>query len=531
MKKRWYGPVSGILAGILGALTCSTAAAQPPKHIIIVSIDGLHQADLTDPALRDQFPNILSSAGSGVWYSNASTTYPSDSFPGTLSYLTGAGPATTGVYYDDSYCRSLLPPGSKPDATPGTAIQNTEVLDKNSDLLSGGGDFGRGSLDTTKFPLDPSRNSTPMYPHNYLKVNTILEIIHAAGLRTSLIDKHPAYEIAAGPSGQGIDDLYCPEIQARAVLVDGKLLDSSTAPAGADLKAINKTPELTMAYDDMKVDALVRELHGQDARGQNSAPVPALVVINLQALNVAEKANQGGIDMADGKEVPSQVVLDALKHADDTIGHIEAELKFTGLWDQTLLVILAKHGQDPRLGSANLVPKTAFLKPLEDAGIPVAAATMDDGALIWLKNSLQASDAAKILQSLKQSPADPGILQIIRGDALADAGLAGPADRTPDLIVTLKPGILIADKKRSDHGGNAEDDTHVPLILAGGVLDEKSRGTTISAPVKLTQLAVTTLMALGLDPGALQGAQIEHTAPLPDNGLDHPSATQARYSN
>src|SRR5690349_9664136 len=81
-------------------------------HVLILSVDGLHQADITDPGLAQDLANIRQVAAGGVTYANASTTSPSDSFPGTLAYLTGAGPGTTGVYYDDTYSRTLLPPGS-----------------------------------------------------------------------------------------------------------------------------------------------------------------------------------------------------------------------------------------------------------------------------------------------------------------------------------------------------------------------------------------------------------------------------------
>jgi hypothetical protein len=43
-----------------------------------------------------------------------------------------------------------------------------------------------------------------------LKTNTIVNVAHAAGLYTAWADKHPAYEIANGPSGEGVNDLSRP---------------------------------------------------------------------------------------------------------------------------------------------------------------------------------------------------------------------------------------------------------------------------------------------------------------------------------
>ena len=86
----------------------------PAQHVLLLSVDGLHQADVTDPNLAPDLTNILKLQQGGVSYTNASTTSPSDSFPGTLSYLSGAGPGTTGVFYDDSYSPHPASPPAPP---------------------------------------------------------------------------------------------------------------------------------------------------------------------------------------------------------------------------------------------------------------------------------------------------------------------------------------------------------------------------------------------------------------------------------
>jgi len=53
----------------------------------------------------------------GIEYTKTQTTFPSDSFPGMVAQLTGAGPGTAGVYYDDTFNRKLLPPGTVDCAT------------------------------------------------------------------------------------------------------------------------------------------------------------------------------------------------------------------------------------------------------------------------------------------------------------------------------------------------------------------------------------------------------------------------------
>jgi hypothetical protein len=54
-----------------------------------------------------------------------------------------------------------------------------------------------------------------LYPHQYVRDNTIFEIINGAIRRTVWSDKHPAYEDLAGPSGHGLDELFAPEINSQ----------------------------------------------------------------------------------------------------------------------------------------------------------------------------------------------------------------------------------------------------------------------------------------------------------------------------
>jgi hypothetical protein len=217
------------------------SAPGPDQHVLILSVDGLHNADLTDLALQGALPSIRALEKAGVTYTNAFTTSPSDSFPGTLSYLTGALPGTTGVFYDDSYSRTLLPPGSNSSATPGTEVQFAENIDKNLALISGGGNFDASSIDPSQLPIDPTTNQV-VYPNQFLQTNTIFDVTHQAGLYTAFSDKHPAYQIAAGTDPKAINDLYTPEINSNTALFDpgtgqtvnaDSLLNDSTAPVPA----------------------------------------------------------------------------------------------------------------------------------------------------------------------------------------------------------------------------------------------------------------------------------------------------------
>src|SRR5262249_12444753 len=147
-------------------------------------------------------------SNSGVTFSNASTSEPSNAFPGLLSMTTGGSPQTTGVYYDDAYDRNLSPPGSN-CSTKGTEVLYDQSIDYDPTKLDGGGGINPAAL-----PLDGSKGCTPVYPHAFLRVNTIFEVVKAAGDHTAWADDHPSYNILDGPSGTGVEDLYTPEISA-----------------------------------------------------------------------------------------------------------------------------------------------------------------------------------------------------------------------------------------------------------------------------------------------------------------------------
>src|SRR5271157_769090 len=372
----------------------STAAAQ---HVLLLSVDGLHNADLSDPQLASVLTNIEKLQASGVTYSNASTTSPSDSFPGTLSYLTGAGPGTTGVFYDDSYSRTLTAPGSNSNAQPGTEVTYAENIDKNQALLSGGGNFDASSIDPSKLPIDPTTNQV-VYPNQFLQVNTkvttIFDVAHQAGLYTAFSDKHPAYQIANGNDPQAINDFYGPEINSTTALYDPvtkntvdantllaanpftdvskyTLVDPSTDPMGPnDPNLINDTTHnllLTERYDDLKVQAILNEIAGKTSQGNDFAPVPNLLGMNFQAVSVAQKYALGGITLLpDGSTAPSTILEAAIQHTDASIGEIVAALQNTGdgrgatLWNSTDLILTAKHGQDPRVNPAFLMADTTL---------------------------------------------------------------------------------------------------------------------------------------------------------------------------
>jgi len=71
--------------------------------------------------------------------------------------------------------------------------------------------------------------------------------------------------------------------------------------------------------------------------------------------------------------------------------------------------------------------------------------------------------------------------------------------------------------KIAEHGGAADDDRNVPIVVSGAGVD--ARGVD-GRKVETTQIAPTILRLLGLNPQRLQAVRIEHTEALPELGRD-----------
>jgi hypothetical protein len=529
-------------AVLVAAGSASPGAAAVAKHdraghVLLISVDGLHQSDLTWYVAHHPSSALAALAGRGVEYSQARTTFPSDSFPGMLAQVTGATPKTTGVYYDDSYNRSLLPAGtaSCAAAKPGAEVTYSEALDRNPDSIDAGqGVSGlpgsilslTGSpeqlIDPAKLPVDPA-TCKPVYPHSYLQVNTVFEVARAHGLVTAWSDKHPAYDILQGPSGQGIEDLFTPEINSVA------------DAAGHDWTKVNS---LTQQYDGYKVRAVLNQIDGYDHSRSVKLGTPAIFGLNFQSVSTAEKlpssGGQPGGYLADGV-TPGPVLSGALDYVDTQVGRFTAELAARGLASDTAIILSAKHGQSPTIpAQLTRIDDGAIVDALNaawsaagHAGPLVAFSIDDDAMLMWLTDRSRTASrfAQRFLAGYSGASTDitgaskpftsAGLATVYAGQAAAAfIGTSARGSRVPDLIGLTQPGVVYTGGtgKIAEHGGDADADRHVPLLVA--VPGSRRSGTVSSSPVSTTQIAPTILTLLGLDPNALLGVRAEHTPPL-----------------
>src|SRR6202008_2164445 len=160
--------LGGLAAGILSALPAiagndNVNTNVKVDHVLLISVDGLHQSDLAWYVRAFPKSTLASLVARGVDFSNASTPFPSDSFPGMVGQLTGGNPSTTGIYYDDSWNHNVFPAGTTNTIgrAPGGECTYFEALDWNLALDAGqgivpaaGSDPFANILQMTGNPLD-----------------------------------------------------------------------------------------------------------------------------------------------------------------------------------------------------------------------------------------------------------------------------------------------------------------------------------------------------------------------------------------
>ena len=458
------------------------------RRVLLISIDGLHSFDLTRYVQANPSSTLAQLSGTGISYTNATSSKPSDSFPGLLAMVTGGSPLSTGVFYDLSYDRTLSPPGSACTSV-GTTVDLTGAIDINQNALDGG-----GGINQNKLPRDPSRGCVPVQPHSYVKVNNIFEVARANGFRTAWSDKHPSYEILNGPSGRGVDDLYNPEIDA-----DGA----------------SKNLAKTIVYDDLKVRAVINWIDGKDHTGSQNARVPGIFGMNFQAINQGQKL--AGMGYTDSTGTPSLSLQTALDHTDQSLGLIVNELRTRNLLDSTLIIISAKHANSPVDASKrqavdpNIIPN---LVNGVESGL-LGQATPDTIEVLWLRDQ---SRTGAVVTALSANQSFAGIQQILSGETLKGMYNDPLLDnRTPDIIVLPNLGVIYTTgTKIAEHGGFSFDDTSVPILVSMPGF----QSATIKTPVQTTQIAPTILKALGLNPRSLRAVQLEKTSVLPGLEFD-----------
>ena len=538
------------------------------KRVLLISVDGMHAVDVFNCAQgistvndgQPFCPAIAALAKNGINYVAASTSKPSDSFPGLTAIVTGGSPALTGVYYDVAYARNLDGPkvmtgnGNGPGpctagaAPTGFTTEYEEGIDIDQTKVNGGApgasltDGTTASIDPERLPQDPAKGCAPVWPWEFVRANSIFSVIHQAGGVTAWSDKHPAYaSVASGIGPAALDDFYAPEINSNVIGLPGVTTPTDISCAvvrdpASDLSAWTNSFQNIQCYDTLKVDAVLNWIDGKTHLGGGRLrETPNIFGMNFQALSVGQKLNEKSISVQGGYKdaagTPSDALLDEFKFVNASIAAFVNELKKRGLYDSTLIVITAKHGQSPidptryvsqlnnGTSPATLLSNAGFIPFSESTNNPSAIGpTEDDVSLIWLNNPSETLDAVNILENNADVSTGIALGQIYYGPSLSLNYNDPSVDpRTPDIIVTPNVGVTYtgSTKKQEEHGGFAHDDTNVVLLLS----NPSFKPATVNAEVGTAQVAPTILQALGIDPSALDAVRIEGTGVLPATPL------------
>jgi type I phosphodiesterase/nucleotide pyrophosphatase len=552
-------PYGVALGAALASLTCHAASevgTRNIKHVLLLSIDGMHAVDFYNCSHgiaganngNPYCPNMQALGDNAVNYVSAVSSKPSDSFPGLAALVSGGTPKSTGLYYDVAYDRSLDAPAATtgtglaggpcaPYGIPtGTTTDYDQGIDIDDTQLNGGArgaaatEGGVASIDPTKLVRNPQQGCAPVYPWDFIRTNTIFGVVHAAGGYTAWIDKHPSYAMAGGPGGKGLDDFYSPEVSSNVVPLPGVTTSQGVSCAAirdTSGGAWNSSFANIQCYDALKVKALLNQISGKTHAGA-AAVIPALFGMNFQAVYIGQSVSEPGVGNGgyqNAAALPSPQLLQEIEFVDASIGDIVGALKKAGIYEDTLLIITAKHGAspiDPNLYVADGSNTPATLlgtaipfseSPLNTTGI---GATEDDVSVLWLSPGASVTTAVGLLES---NAAALGLGQIYYGPTLwlnYNVGGLDPGQdpRTPDIIVTPNVGVTYSGSTTmiEDHGGFAHDDTNVMMLVA----NPRFKASTVSATSTTAQVAPTIVKALGLDPTALDAVREEGTPVLSD---------------
>src|SRR5207237_4596504 len=145
-----------------------------------------------------------------------------------------------------------------------------------------------------------------------------------------------------GPSGKGVDDLYTPEITKATGVFDA-----------------THSVVCTVENDQLKVRAIINEIHGLRHDGTAGPGVPEVFGMNFQAVSVGQKLVKDNFDNScahdnnpainqqpggyvDGAGTPSAVLAYALRSTDAALASMIQALKDRGIYHSTLFIVTAK---------------------------------------------------------------------------------------------------------------------------------------------------------------------------------------------
>ena len=183
----------------------------------------------------------------------------------------------------------------------------------------------------------------------------------------------------------------------------------------SDVTAWTNSFQNIQCYDTLKVNAILNEIDGKTHNGK-PAKVPVVLGMNFQAVSVGQKLIEKSANLTggylDAAGTPTKSLYEEIVFVDESIGEWVQELKDRGLYESTLVIITAKHGQspiDPNLYQAHpgktnngTSPATILASLLPDSESPAnpngIGPTEDDVSLLWFKPGTNVKSAVDTLE-------------------------------------------------------------------------------------------------------------------------------------
>jgi predicted AlkP superfamily pyrophosphatase or phosphodiesterase len=405
---------------LIASLACATRspAAEADRHVIVVCIDGLAAYLLDDP--KAPLPTIrrLAEAGS-VAEGGMKVANPSVTWPNHTSLVTGVWPEKHGV------------------------LANGVLV--------------RGASDVPVF-VDPRRDQREL-----VRVPTLIDVAHAAGLRTAEIN---------WPCTRGsklLDDSF-PDVpdavvhmspRLRSELMDAGLLADDTQKSFAANSVVGR--------DHVWTEAACHVIRQRK---------PNLMFIHL--LNVDATHHLLGPQTAAG--------YTANAYADACLGRIVAAIDDAGIREQTTLIVLADHGftTTPKAICPNVLLRQQKLLTVTAGKIQDARVHVIPEGGVGLIYCTHPGNEAEDLKSVQKLFADQeGVAEILLPEQFAEHGLPHPREYgpAPNAVLVATDGYSVSSVAEGEAFilGNTEAKTslgqhgfiatqkkmNAPLVLSG----------------------------------------------------------------
>jgi predicted AlkP superfamily pyrophosphatase or phosphodiesterase len=384
---RWFVSGSWVVgAVVLGSYgLAESRAVEPEQHVVLVSLDGMASYLLDDP--KASLPTIRKLAREGTLVDGGMrVSNPSVTWPNHTTLISGVRPEKHGVLANGMLVRGGI----------GVPVR-----------------------------IDPKRSREEL-----VRVTTVVDLAHAAGLRTGEINwpctrESTAFDDRFPDTPESL--LYTtPRLRAE-LLTMGLLADETDKAFGGKSGA---------ARDWVWTEAACHLI--RDRR-------PHLLLVHL--LNVDSTHHTLG------PQTPGGYTANA--YADLCLSRLIEAAEMAGISDRTTWIVVSDHGfiTTPSVFKPNVILRDAGLLKIDQGKIVEAQAhVISEGGigLVYITNPAEAPSLRLRLQALFR--ASDEVVELVLPDRFGELGLPLPReyDQAPDAVLVVKEGYSVSASAEGD---------------------------------------------------------------------------------